>query len=235
MRFKRPRVRYADTPKPATPYQAASQVWDERIGSSRIQARNWRLIAFGCLLLALLMAGGLIWRSTQSVVTPYVVEVDRLGQVRAVGEAATPYRLNDAQIAYHLAQFITRVRAVPIDPVVLRQNWLQAYHYTTGQGAIGLNDYARTQNPFERVGKESVTVEVSSVVRASANSFQARWQEQHFIDGAATGIQYWTAVLTTVIQQPRTEEALRNNPLGIYVSGLSWSRELQTTEGVRKP
>ena len=32
MRFKRPQVRYADTPQPATPYQSAAQVWDDRIG-----------------------------------------------------------------------------------------------------------------------------------------------------------------------------------------------------------
>ena len=91
MRFKRPQVRYADTPQPATPYQAAAQVWDERIGSARVQAKNWRLMAFGCLVLALLMAGGLVWRSAQSIVTPYVIEVDQAGQVRAVGEAATPF------------------------------------------------------------------------------------------------------------------------------------------------
>ena len=70
MRFKRPQVRYADTPQPATPYQSAAQVWDERIGSARVQAKNWRLMAFGCLTLALLMAGGLVWRSAQSIVTP---------------------------------------------------------------------------------------------------------------------------------------------------------------------
>ena len=45
MLFKRPQVRYADTPQPATPYQAAAQVWDERIGSARVQAHNWRLMA----------------------------------------------------------------------------------------------------------------------------------------------------------------------------------------------
>ena len=90
MRFKRPQVRYADTPQPATPYQSAAQVWDERIGSARVQAKNWRFMAFGCLVLALLMAGGLVWRSAQSIVTPYVVEVDNTGQVRAVGEAAAP-------------------------------------------------------------------------------------------------------------------------------------------------
>ncbi|WP_338053101.1 VirB8/TrbF family protein [Pseudomonas nabeulensis] len=58
MRFKRPQVRYGDTPQPATPYQSAAQVWDERIGSARVQAKNWRLMAFGCLVLALLMAAG---------------------------------------------------------------------------------------------------------------------------------------------------------------------------------
>jgi len=40
--------------------------------------------------------------------------------------------------------------------------------------------------------------------------------------------------LSIVIQTPRTEERLRRNPLGIYVNGLNWSRELTTTEG-RKP
>ena len=110
MRFKRPQVRYADTPQPATPYQAAAQAWDERIGSARVQAKNWRFMAFGCLALALLMAGGLVWRSAQSIVTPYVVEVDKTGEVRAVGEAATPYRPADAQIAFHLAQFFAGCR-----------------------------------------------------------------------------------------------------------------------------
>ncbi len=61
MRFKRPQ-RHADTPQPATPYQAAGQVWTSA-SSPRVQAKNWRLMAFGCLALALLMAGGLVWRS----------------------------------------------------------------------------------------------------------------------------------------------------------------------------
>ena len=51
MRFKRPQVRYADTEQPATPYQSAAQVWDERIGAPRVQAKNWRLMAFGLLVL----------------------------------------------------------------------------------------------------------------------------------------------------------------------------------------
>jgi type IV secretory pathway TrbF-like protein len=187
MRFKKPQVRYADTPQPATPYQAAGQVWDDRIGSPRVQAKNWRLMAFGCLTLALLMAGGLVWRSAQSIVTPYVVEVDNAGQVRAVGEAATPYRPNDAQTAHHIARFVTLVRSLSIDPIVVRQNWLDAYDYTTDKGAAVLNDYARVNDPFARIGKESVTVQITSVVRASDTSFNVRWTERRYVNGAAAG------------------------------------------------
>ncbi|MGC8400165.1 conjugal transfer protein TrbF [Enterobacter mori] len=233
MRFKRPQVRYADTPQPATPYQAAAQVWDERIGSARVQAKNWRLMAFGCLALALLMAGGLVWRSAQSIVTPYVIEVDQSGQVRTVGEAATPYRPTDAQTAHHIARFIGLVRSLSIDPIVVRQSWLDAYDYTTDRGAGVLNDYARTNDPFARIGKESVTVQITSVVRASDASFNVRWTERRYVNGAAVGLERWTAVVSIVQQTPRTEERLRRNPLGIYVNGLSWSRELDSSEGAK--
>ena len=235
MRFKRPQVRYSETPAPVTPYQAAAQVWDERIGSARVQAKNWRLMAFGCLSLSLLMAGGLVWRSAQSIVTPYVIEVDQAGQVRAVGAAATPYVPADTQIAFHLARFITDVRSLSIDPIVVRQNWLEAYDYTTDKGAAVLNDYARTDDPFSRIGQQSVAVEVHSVVRASDSSFQVRWTERRYAHGEVAGVERWTAVLSVALQSPRTEERLRRNPLGIYVNGLSWSRELHTSEGVRRP
>ena len=233
MRFKRPQVRYADTPQPATPYQSAAQVWDERIGSTRVQAKNWRFMAFGCLTLAVLMAGGLVWRSAQSIVTPYVIEVDNAGQVRAVGEAAAPYKPSDAQVAYHLGRFIGLVRSLSIDPIVVRQNWLDAYDYTTDKGAVVLNEYARVNDPFARIGKESVTVQISSVTRASDTSFNVRWTETRFVNGALDRTERWNAVISTVLQAPRTEQRLRKNPLGIYVNGLSWSRELEANEGAK--
>ncbi|MBE7417416.1 MAG: conjugal transfer protein TrbF [Ideonella sp.] len=235
MRFRRPEVRYSQTTEPVTPYQAAGQVWDQRIGTARVQAKNWRLMAFGCLSLALLMAGGLVWRSAQSIVTPYVVEVDQAGQVRAVGQAATPYKPTDAQIAHHLARFVADVRSLSIDPVVVRQNWLEAYEYTTDKGAATLNEHARANDPFSRIGQNSVAVEVSSVVRASDSSFQLRWVERSYVNGSLAGTERWTAVLSVVLQPPRTEERLRRNPLGIYVNGLSWSRELEAAEGVKRP
>jgi len=50
--FKRPATHYGKASEPETPYQKAAQVWDERIGSARVQAKNWRLMAFGSLILS---------------------------------------------------------------------------------------------------------------------------------------------------------------------------------------
>jgi type IV secretion system protein TrbF len=228
--FNRPEVRYSDTPAPVTPYQAAAQIWDERLGTSRVQARNWRLMAFGCLGLALLMSGALVWRSGEALVTPYVIEVESAGQVRAVGEALTPYHPTDAQIAFHLERFITNVRSLSIDPVVVRKGWIEAYDFTTDHGAAVLNEYARTHDPFARIGQETVSVELTSVVRASSDTFQVRWIERRFVNGSAAATERWTAMVSIVLQPPHTEARLRRNPLGIYVNGLNWSREL-TNEG----
>lgn len=223
--FKRSTTSYGQTPEPETPYQKADQVWDDRIGSARVQARNWRLMAFGCLALSLGLSGGVIWQAGRSTITPYVVEIDRLGETRAVGPAIRTYEPTDAQIAFHLARFIENVRSISIDPIVVRQNWLRAYDYATAQAANTLNDYARESDPFSRVGQRTIAVEVTSVVRSSADSFDVRWREQEFENGSLAGTTRYSAVLSIVIERPRTEEALRKNPLGVYVHGLNWSRD----------
>ena len=68
--FKRPSTHYGKMPEPVTPYQRAAQVWDDRIGSARVQARNWRLMAFASLFLAGGFAAALVWQSARGAVVP---------------------------------------------------------------------------------------------------------------------------------------------------------------------
>ena len=80
--FRRSTVRYGRTPEPETPYQRAGQAWDERIGSARVQAKNWRLAFFGTLILSGGLSAGLVWQSARGTVTPWVVQVDKLARRR---------------------------------------------------------------------------------------------------------------------------------------------------------
>jgi len=227
MRFKRNIAAYGHTPEPETPYQRAGQVWDERIGLARAQARNWRLMAFGCLALSVGLSGALVWRSLQSRLVPYVVEVDRLGAPRAVTEAQRSYHPADPQIAWALSKFISHVRQRSLDPVLMRAGWLEAYDFATRRAAVFLNAYARASGALTGTGERTVSVEVTSVVRASDASFQVKWIESEFERGSPAGSSRWTAILTVVEKPPTDAATLRKNPLGIYVDAIDWSREFE--------
>lgn len=46
------------------------------------------------------------------------------------------------------------VRSLPADPIILQQDWLEAYDFVTTSGAVALNDYARSNDPFARLAKQ---------------------------------------------------------------------------------
>ena len=235
MRFRRAVQRYGTTPEPVTLYQKAAQVWDERIGSARVQARNWRLMALGGLMLSTGLSAGLVWQSTQSRVVPFVVEVDRLGEPRALQPADKDYQPTDPQIAWHLAHFISDVRTISMDPVLMRANWLSAYDFVTPRGARFLGDYARSADPFGEVGTRTVSVQVTSVVRASDRSFQVKWTESDYERGNLASTSHWTAMISVLIRPPASAEVLRKNPLGLYVDAIDWSQELDTSSPSSPP
>ncbi len=231
MTFKRSTLRYGETPQPITPYQKAAQTWDERIGSARVQAHNWRLMALGSLALSLIMAAILLWLGRTGSAVPYIVEIDRQGGARAIGPATEAYKPSDAQIAFHLARFVENVRSLSIDAVVVRQNWLKAYDFVTDRAAVTLNEYARENDPFAKVGRETVAIEVASVVRASDSSFQIRWLEKSFEGGALKATNRLTGIFSIVVAPPRTVDLVRKNPLGIYVHAFNWSQDLTPGDG----
>jgi type IV secretion system protein VirB5 len=98
-----------------------------------------------------------------------------------------------------------------------------------------LNQYARDADPFARVGRETVAVEVESVVRASVSSFQVRWAEHAYEGGVPKHSKRLTGLFSIVLEPPRTVEALRKNPLGIYVQAFNWSEDVAiSARGDRK-
>ncbi len=116
--------------------------------------------------------------------------------------------------------------------MLVRENWLGAYDFATDRAAIFLNEHARTNDPFAAIGQRSVSVQVTSVVRASDRSFQVKWIEQTYERGSLARSERWTAMLTVAVRPPRTADALRRNPLGLFVEAIDWSREFDAGTAV---
>ena len=212
-----------------TPYRRARQEWDARMGSAVLQAKNWRLATFASLSAVLLATGGIIYLGAQPKAVPHIIEVDRLGAASyhgPVGQA--DYIPTDAVITYHLRRFIEDTREVSSDLAVLKKNWLDAYTLLTPRGGNMLSAFVQKpeNDPFRRAQDQRVTVEILSAVRAAGDTWQVDWRESSWDkNGSPLGAPaIWRAMLRTLVQAPKAAEAMKRNPIGLYIDELHWDK-----------
>ena len=60
---------------------------------------------------------------------------------------------------------------------------------------------------------------------------EVRWLERIFEGGALKETKRLTGLFSIIITPPRTVEAVRKNPLGIYVRTFNWSQDVTTSTG----
>jgi type IV secretion system protein TrbF len=224
--FRRPNDRYGSSAPVGSPYQRAAQEWDNRIGSAVVQARNWRLAAFGAIGLAALSLGGFIYQSSNTNIATYVVPIDKYGRPGRIELAGSTYTPSTAETGYFLADWVKLTRSKSIDPIVIRDNWTGAYRFVAGPAIGLLNDYAKSHDPFANAGSQAVNVEIVSVLARSPNTYQVQWRETTYDQGGSSVTENWTGLFTAKINPPKNEAELRANPLGIFITSFQWSREL---------
>ena len=101
----------SQAPDNHNPYERAAAAWDDRIGSARVQARNWRYIAFAAMLLALISTTGAVVLGVKKQVATYVVEVDKAGMPGRITLASEVFRPTAAQAGYFVGE-VVRLEAV---------------------------------------------------------------------------------------------------------------------------
>ncbi len=215
--FKRENVSYKGT-EPLTPYQKAQQEWDARIGSSRVQAQNWRFVALFSLLAALLLLIILVMVLASHKDKIYVAEVTKEGRVVNVAPLLVKYQPTDAQKKFFLAHFIELIRSIPLDPVLAKKNWLAAYDFLNNRGAERLNFYFKQNSPVELLGKKTVGVQILDINPISPTTIHVDWVETIINnDGQEEAKKDYSGVFTIDIKQPTKQRDILNNPLGLYI------------------
>ena len=49
--------------------------------------------------------------------------------------------------------------------------------------------------------------------------------EKSFEDGQLAGTSRWSAIITVSLTSPTTAEALKKNPLGLFIHAINWSQD----------
>jgi type IV secretory pathway TrbF-like protein len=210
-----------------SPFVAAKREWNERYGDYIAQARNWRLAAILALFIAAVLSGGTIWLAGQSKLVPYVVEVDKLGASIAVARAQQVTAPNAAIVRAQLASWIIDARSVSSDPVAERATLTRVYSLIGTTAKPYLDDYYRTNSPFQVAAAHTVSVSIDAVLPQSATTYQVQWTEdQRDRSGVHLATSHWVGQLSVGFNAPTDEATILRNPMGIYVTQLSWTQQL---------
>lgn len=211
-----------------TPYAKASQEWDRRMGMSIVQARGWRRMSIAAWAVAAVLAIGLVMQGRNKQVATYIVPINELGQPGKIMLASDAYQPSSMQTGYFLAELVRLSRARSLDPVVTREGMMKSYHFLAGDAITQMNSLAASDPLIAEMGKGqrvARTAEVANVLQKSPTTYQVRWTEIEFANGVQRSRETYTGLFETKLIAPNTDAKAFNNPLGLFVTSFSWSRE----------
>ncbi|MDT7858416.1 type IV secretion system protein [Rubrivirga sp. S365] len=199
--------------------------------------RNWQVAAFFAFAVLALAVAGLVTLAAQSRVVPYVVEVDRLGRASAIAPAEAVPAVADRVVIAALSAFVSDIRTVYADPVAQRDAVYRAYAYVGGDARAFLEAYfSDPQNDPRRLGTGARrSVEVVAVIpvpgaASGARTYRVTWNETESSPQRGDTERAWEGYLSVVVAPPTTTEGIERNPLGVFVTDLSWSPLAGATE-----
>jgi type IV secretion system protein TrbF len=218
-----------DVDGPANPYTEARREWNERYGSCLSRARNWRFMAILSGLTSILAVGGLAYTSTQNRFVPYVVEVDKLGILSAVGFADRAGPVDQRIVKAYITRFVEDARAITSD-MVAQKAAINRVYSMIAQGTSGLtklNEFYKENSPFKRSESETVAIEITSVLPITDQTWQCEWQETtRNLQGQIKAKARWKASIALAFNPPNDEKQILLNPLGMYVVDINWAQQL---------
>jgi type IV secretion system protein VirB5 len=197
--------------------------------------RNWQLAAFGLLGVATILATGFASLATQSRITPYVVEVDRLGRAQAFGPAEQLRQTDQRVVRAQLAGFVRDIRTVLGDPIAQADLVRHAYAFVDQSAALFLDQYyTAPANDPRLLGKELTRlVDVSGILPvpgsppgSSTVTWKVSWTETSLPRGAGglPSESSWEGYFTTRVVPPSRADRITTNPLGLFVTSINWTQ-----------
>lgn len=218
------------------PYLSARRTWNDLFAASAASRQMWQLMGLLAMLITLAGVGGMIFIGSQSKFVPYVVQVDKLGQAVAVAPADRAAVADPAVVRASVSAWISDVRMVTPDVALQRKAVFRVYSMLapndpatakTNEWLNGTED----SSPFKRAAKETVSVELDTVLAQTPDTWQIDWIEttrdrQGILKGQPQRLRALVTVYTVPPTTDTTEQQMRDNPLGIHLRDFSWSKQL---------
>jgi type IV secretory pathway TrbF-like protein len=161
---------------------------------------------------------------------PYLVMVNGKGEPVALAQPVLGTQaLNDVVVKWAIGDFIRNAKTITANLDEQKDHLRDAYAFAREQAAKALTDYYHDgqHDPFSAGQKGWVQVSISRtpLKLPAPDTYQVDWVETHHdYNSTLTVSTSWRATLKVVTAPPDNTDG--RNPIGLYVTNLDWSAEV---------
>jgi len=215
--FRRSRHDY----NPSAIEQAGQRNWNEAYSYHRDNARRWFFVAAGMVLITGIAEVRGWMHDGQPKRIPFVVDRDGPSVRTAMLIENMP---DAARIRGHLTTWVSGFRSVVSDPIYQKRLIDQTYAWTdaTAIGREQLDKWYVVNNPYDRVKKTTVDVDITSVVPQGGDVWLVDWTETAWArePGKLVQTSHWRMTVTVHIKLPETDNEVIANWDGVFTQSF---------------
>jgi type IV secretion system protein VirB5 len=183
------------------------------------EAAWWRLVGIGALVLFAISLVLFNSAVKQQKTVPVLINVMPTGEAQYIGEVRQgQVQVPEAAVLFQIRTFLANLRSVSTDYQVVFNNIDDCYAMITSNYEPVMTRALRANSPFDLVGRVRRTIEIESIIRITAETYQADWIETSA--DSTTRRSARMRALISIKLLPATDATIRRNPLGIYIDNF---------------
>jgi type IV secretory pathway TrbF-like protein len=211
------------------PYLQSKALWNELYGSVQTKLENcYRIILILILVIAVAMIG-LVIVASETKVKPMPFVLHANGSITATSmDSNLLQQLKPKLSIYFAKQFIRTARSVSVDADVNQSHKIKAYSLVNNEAVQVLKSYYLKNEPDKIAQKTVVDIKNLTVLPESANTLVAHWTQnwRDIRSGTLVQSKHFIAQITYQYLKPsQNDTILQHNPLGFYITYLSWAQD----------
>ena len=112
-------------------YDKATEELFEFYAQQSKRINTYKVIAILMIALTTVSTISCVYLSTRSTLIPYVVEVDKIGEAKAIKKAEQIYIPKEVENRYFIREIVNKMRAIPRDSILYSRNFQYLSYYLT--------------------------------------------------------------------------------------------------------
>ena len=205
--------------------KSATQTWNKNVVSHARTILFYRIIIVTLSVIVLILFSQNSRLSRQRKLIPYVITLNaETGRADFTGviQASETIVLTGNIIQYHLSQFITNIRTISSDNIVIRSNLSEALRFSSDTTRLKIANFIDEDETFAKV-----TLGIRRDIRfrqfsqTGETAWTVEWEETIRQNGNIINVELLSGRFFITQRDSQTIQQAQNNPLGFYVDDFN--------------